>query len=381
MQLLGVGKTETPQGGVPDVELSLRSSSINVGNSFILTLKNNLDQDLVLENDCPNEPLDVFAYDNGEWTQIHAKNTYALCEDQVLLANTTLEIPYGKWKQGLFSDLGQYKIVAKFNIDGVEKEFFKELQITNPGFFKGLWYMLFYKPIYNVLIFFLSVLPASQNLAIGIILLTLLIKLLLLVPNNKAIRAQKDLQKVQPMLEEVKKKYANDKKKVAEETMKIWKTHKVNPFGSCLPILIQFPIMIALFYVVKDGLAINENTHLLYNSLKDATVSIDPMFLWMLDLTKRNIYVLPFIVGGLQFMQMKLSFKKNKTKKAKGKEQAQMQTMNHAMSFILPIMIGVFTASLPAAVGIYWGTSTLFAVVQQYIIGRQSKELVISQKH
>ena len=205
-------------------------------------------------------------------------------------------------------------------------------------------------------------------------LLTLVIKLILIGPNHKALKAQKSLQKIQPELDKVKEKYKGNQQKIASETMAIWKKHKVNPLGSCLPMLIQFPVMIALFYVVKVGLSPN-NIHLLYEPLKNFDLAlIDPIFLSILDLTKINSFVLPLIVGGLQFFQMKLSFalKKDKVKeKTKTDKANQMQTMNKMMTYTLPVMIAFFTATMPAAVGIYWGVSTLFGIAQQVYINKK----------
>ena len=90
----------------------------------------------------------------------------------------------------------------------------------------------------------------GHNLGWAIILLTLIIKLILLAPNQKALKAQKQMQKIQPQLDALKKKYANDQQKLAAETMEIWKKYKINPMSSCLPMLIQFPILIALFILL-----------------------------------------------------------------------------------------------------------------------------------
>ncbi len=375
LQLFGIGKpVDKDNTEKNDIEITTQNSSYNLGDSIILNITNNLDTDITIENSCPEEPLDIYKYSNGEWNEITAKGVEIdNCSDIIVQSNTTYGINYGPWKNSIFSEKGDYKFVLSLLIDGKEKTFYKEIEVTEPGFMKSLWDKLFYKPIYNVLILFISVLPQTQNLGLSIILLTILIKLILLVPNNKAIKAQRDLQKVQPMLDAVKKKHAGDQQKIAEETMKIWKEHKVNPLGSCLPMLLQFPIMIALFYVIKNGLAVEQNIHLLYPFLQNISLSIDPIFLWCLDLTKRNIYVLPVIIGGLQFFQMKLSFmgtsNPNITSKTKND---QAQNVNKTMTYILPVMIAFFTASLPAAVGLYWGTSTLFAIIQQYLIQKKS---------
>jgi YidC/Oxa1 family membrane protein insertase len=164
---------------------------------------------------------------------------------------------------------------------------------------------------------------------------------------------------------------------MAEETMKIWKTHKVNPASSCLPILIQFPILIALFYVIQDGLN-PDKTWLLYNFQQNFNLlDIQTNFLNILQLTERNLIALPITVGILQFLQLKLAMnKKTQTSTSNSDFQASMQNM---MLYFMPGMIAVFTASLPAGVGLYWGTSTLFGIFQQFIINKQVEKEMSSK--
>ncbi len=135
--------------------------------------------------------------------------------------------------------------------------------------------------------------------------------------------------------------------------------------GSCLPMLIQFPILIALFYVVRDGLGVVD-PNLLYSTLKNFDVmQVNPVFLGLIDLTKINFIALPIVVAGAQFVQIRLSLARTKTA---GGGNAALPMMNQMMQFVLPIMIALFTASLPAAVGFYWLTSTLFAIGQQLVV-------------
>jgi YidC/Oxa1 family membrane protein insertase len=167
---------------------------------------------------------------------------------------------------------------------------------------------------------------------------------------------------------------------IAKETMALWKEHKVNPLGSCLPLLIQFPFLIAIFYVIQTGLSPN-NVYLLYGPLKEfSLLSIDVNFLGILDLTKINAFALPIVVGGLQFFQMKLAMMRNKKRKEekenkkkdkkKGKG-AEMEMASQMMIYVMPVMIALFTASLPSGVGLYWSASTIFGIVQQLVVNRQ----------
>lgn len=353
-----------------DIVLTSLKKSFSQDNVVQIKITNNKTENIFPWKDCPYEPLDILEWNNGEWVEKNQIKTEYDCNQQKAIAPGETEVlDYSNWNHELFNTIGRYKIVY---IDG-EKEFATEFEVKAPSLFKQIWNGLFYKPIYNTLIFFTSVLPGN-SLGWAIVLITILIKLLLLGPNHKALKAQKALQRIQPELDHIKEKYKGDQQKIAQETMTIWKKHKVNPLGSCLPLLIQFPVMIAVFYVVKNGLSPN-GIYLLYEPLKEIDFKmIDPIFLGILNLKEVNPFVLPLIVGGLQFAQMKLSFslRKNKEEAHKPKQQVnQMQQMNQMMTYTLPIMIAFFTATMPAGVGVYWGISTLFGIAQQIYINKK----------
>jgi YidC/Oxa1 family membrane protein insertase len=211
----------------------------------------------------------------------------------------------------------------------------------------------------------------GNDLGLAILILTLILRTILLIPSQKAMRSQKKLQEVNPRIEKLKEKYKGDQQKIAAETMAIWKESKVNPLSSCMPILLQLPILIAVYQTVRNGLN-PDNTYMLYTtysnfSLKDINVN----FLGILDLTKVNVYVLPLIIGGLQFAQMKLSMAKTKKKTADNAPKNEMAMANNMMIYMMPVMIALFTASVPAGVALYWGISTLFGIGQQLVVNKE----------
>ncbi|MBU0705824.1 YidC/Oxa1 family membrane protein insertase [Patescibacteria group bacterium] len=348
-----------------DVILEAKSK-IAIGSPVVITVKNNSGSDLTIPVNCPKNPLIVERYMNGEWSPIGAESSACKAEDITIAAGKKQQLSYTPWNQGLFDEIGRYRISLEQTIDEKTKSYAKELEITSPGIFRTLWSEGLYKPIFNTLIFLISFMP-NHSLGLAIIMLTFIIKLILLAPNHKALKAQKAMQKVQPQLDALKKKYKENPQKLAEETMNIWKKYKVNPMSSCLPMLIQFPVLIALFYVVKNGLDFI-NPQFLYSSLQGFDTSlINPVFLGLIDLTKVNILALPIIVGLLQFGQMRLTLGKG-IKSAPEGSPAPM--MNKTMIYFMPILIAFFTASLPAAVGFYWGASTIFGIGQQIIVNR-----------
>jgi YidC/Oxa1 family membrane protein insertase len=356
---------KTDEQNLDDVIIEAKSK-VAIGKSVVLTVKNNSEVDLIIPTNCPKNPLSVERYMNGEWALIEAESNVCDNEAIVIAPEKKHEINYAAWNQELFDEEGRYRISLEQTLEEKTKTYTKEIEVTSPGIFRTLWTEGLYKPIFNTLIFLISILP-NYSLGWAIILLTFFIKLILLAPNQKALKAQKAMQKVQPQLDALKKKHKDNPQKLAEETMKIWQKHKVNPMSSCLPMLIQFPVLIALFYVVKNGLDFI-NPQLLYGSLKGFDASlIEPVFLGLIDLTKINILALPIIIGLLQFGQMRLTLGKS-IKKAP--TDSPMPMMNKTMIYFMPILIAFFTASLPAAVGFYWGASTLFGIGQQLVVNK-----------
>lgn len=348
-------------------------STFALDKTVIVQLKNNTKTDITLQNPCPKNPLDVYKYVDNAWKKIELtpKIDCSNAHDFVLPQSKSLPIAYDQWNHGLFGEMGKYKIALTIKIGDDKKTAAKtfesnEFQVVEQSFWRKLWNNFFYYPIYNTLIFFTNILP-YRDFGFAIIIVTIIVRLLLFIPSQRAMESQKRMQEIQPEIDRLKEKYKGDQQTIGQETMRIFKENKVNPFGSCLPILIQFPFLIAIFYVVQNGLNTN-NAHMIYGFLKGFSLdNINVMFLGILDLTKKNAYVLPVIIGGLQFLQMKLSFIK-KPGEQKGK--SETQSVNKMMLYFMPVMIAIFTASVPAGVGIYWGTSTLVSIGQQFIVNR-----------
>ncbi len=342
------------------------ADSFNLGKPIILEFTNRSDQELQVYAYCNPSSLKVEFYENGEWINQSSKVDDEICSSVKPLkiaSGNSVNLDFGPANYNIFGKLGRYKISYDVIINDKQKNYVHEIEIVNPSLIKRIWINFLYKPIFNTLIFFIAKIP-GHHLGWAIIFLTLLIKLILLLPNQKALKSQRKIQKVQPQLDALKQKYKNDPSRLAQETMLIWKKHKVSPMGSCLPMLIQFPILIALFYVVRDGL-IFTNPELLYEPLRYFRIEdVNFNFLNLIDLTKKSFIALPVIVAGLQFTQIRLSFSRTKSS---GKA-SPMMGMNQAMQYFMPVMIAVFTASLPAAVGLYWGTSTLFSIGQQLVV-------------
>lgn len=343
-----------------------------------VNILNDSKETITIPNECPGEPFNVYRFENNNWVQktatpkLDCKGTKEL----KIEAGKEEKIAYNNWNNALFGEMGRYKVSFTTNIADKPQTFTtNEFIVEKEGVFRQLFTGLFYRPIYNGLIF-LAYLAPSHDLGIAIILLTIIIRTILLVPSQKSMKSQRRMQELQPRLNKIKEQHKGDQQRIASETMAVWKEAKISPFGSCLPILMQFPFLIALFYVIQNGLN-PDNTYMFYSPYSNFSLNdINTNFLGLLDLTTANLYVLPLIIGGLQFIQMKLSFAKMAKKQDEQgqKPKNEMALANNMMTYIMPIMIALFTASLPAGVGIYWGTSTIYGIVQQLIINKGGKK-------
>lgn len=392
---------------VDDFVVESIEESYYPGDEVIITITNNLDKSFRIDSNCPSHPLEIERYSNGQWNVLETENGVSLrCGSSAddgsyfvqpnefeFVPNETKELSYNPWKDELFSEIGKYRASLEIEVEGENKTFMKEFEVVERGFFASLYFQLLHRPIFNLMVFLTSIMP-GYNFGLAVILLTLLIRLVLLIPNQKALKSQKAMMDIQPQLEEIRNKYKGDQQKISQETMKVWQENSVNPVGGCLPMLVQIPIMIALFYTVKAGFTPFES-HAMYSFLQHFDLSlVNQDFYGILDLQKVNASWLPIIVGLSQFTQMKLSFSRRKKKKVddkkvvdiddkgkvlekkkddkKSKDPDPMKVMNKTMIYFMPIMIAVLVATLPSAVGIYLLISSLFGVGQQYFIQRNS---------
>lgn len=221
---------------------------------------------------------------------------------------------------------------------------------------------ILYTPLYNILMLLVFLTPGN-NVGVAIIALTVLIRLVLVPSTNKSYQAQKEIKALQPKLDEIKANYSKEEQ--AQKTMELYKEHKVNPLGSCLPLLIQLPIIFVLYRVFQDGLNASR-FDLLYSFIPHPT-AVNTIFLGI-DLARPEKIVLPLIVGLLQLVQMwqMQSYTMSPVKKT-GNQQADMATMmTKQMMFLTPVMTFVIAFRLPAALPLYWGVTTLFTIVQQW---------------
>jgi len=238
--------------------------------------------------------------------------------------------------------------------------------------------LVLFEPLFNGLVFIYNYIP---NLGAAIIILTIIIKLILYIPSRSSLASQKRLQQTQPQLKAIQEKYKNNKEELGRQLMKFYKENKVNPFSSCLPLLIQLPILIALYRAFLAVASTDPNTFILvdeqlqhlYEPLRNIFVSqpIDPNFLGVFDLSKSGNWLFAILAGAAQFWSSKMLMAKKPPKVPGAKDEGMAAGINKQMLYFMPAITVFFGMQFPAGLTLYWLVSTLFQVGQQYYIFRK----------
>lgn len=230
---------------------------------------------------------------------------------------------------------------------------------------------LLFQPIFNA---FVLLYNYVGDVGIVITVITVLIKVGLYPLTDKSIKAQKSLTELQPKLDEIKHKHKDNQQMLAQETMKLYKEHKVNPFGSCLPMLVQLPIFFALYYVLRDALGNEPSFNLLYSFVQNPE-TINPVSLGLFNLANVSI-TLALLAALTQFWQAKMFSRKKPPKTAGegGKDEGMMGMMNKQMLYFMPFLTLIIGLQFPGGLTLYWFLSTLITALQQVFIFKRDKD-------
>ncbi len=231
---------------------------------------------------------------------------------------------------------------AAFSIYAGPKDI-ERLKALDVGLDKAIdygWFTVIAVPILYMLKFFYSIV---HNYGVAIILLTIVVKLLLHPINIKSLKSMKEMQKLQPKLKELQKKYKEDKQKLNQETMQLFRSHKVNPMGGCLPMVLQLPIYIALYKVLWSSIE-------LYHA---------PFFWFYRDLSAPDPYMItPILLGVFMVLQQLLM------------PSASADPAQKKMMMLMPIMFTVFMVFLPVGLVLYILVNTSMSVTQQWMYNK-----------
>lgn len=239
----------------------------------------------------------------------------------------------------------------------------------------ALWNTVFYQPIYNILIFIIDNITFG-DVGFAIILVTIIVKLILSPLTKKSIKSQILMKRMEPELKQIKKDFPN-KEEQAKKTFELYKKYGTNPFSGCLVVILQLPVIFALYYVFYKGLSID--TSIIYSFIQ-VPVNLHTNFLGLVEMASQSVF-LGIFAGVTQFIQGYLSapVKAKKIEIVKGVEENAPKTFQEQLSdsmqmnvrYILPIFIAFIAWKISAAVALYWIVSNIFTIVQEWYIRRQ----------
>jgi len=238
-----------------------------------------------------------------------------------------------------------------------------------------VWDLLIVDPITNLLLFFYQLLGNQTIVAVAV--LTLLMRLLLTPLTLNQQKSARKQQELQPKLRELQEKYKNDRDRLSQEQLKLYRESGINPMGGCLPLLIQLPLMIGLYQAIIRALAATPLGLLdlpqhIYRWVGTSFSTLPPLqsqFLWMDLALPDPYYVLPVLVVVTSWLQQKLI---SRTTAGMGGGDSQAEAMTQSMQVTMPLFMGFISMSYASGLSVYFVVSNLAGIVQYLLFQKPS---------
>ena len=210
------------------------------------------------------------------------------------------------------------------------------------------------------------------DLGLSIVLFTIIVKLILFPLSQKSVRTQAKIKKIEPKINEIKEKY-KDKQEQAIKTMELYKEENINPFSGFLLILVQIPIIFALYFIFLRGGFPEIHTDILYSFVR-VPGQINTVFLGLFDVTQKSL-ILALIAGLTQFLQAKLAspITPNSSSNKGGLGADFAKSMSLQMKYVFPVIIFFIAWNISAAIALYLSTSNIFMIGQEIYAKRAIK--------
>jgi YidC/Oxa1 family membrane protein insertase len=212
-----------------------------------------------------------------------------------------------------------------------------------------------------------------MDLGMVVIVLTIIIRLILLPLSKKSIKMQMKIKEIEPQMNEIKERLKDKKEEQVKEIMEMYKQHKINPFSSFFLVLIQIPVLLALYFVLLKGGLPEIKESILYSFVNIPT-EIRMSFLGFFDITQRNFF-LALLVGVTQYIHIKMLgiVKKEDKNKKKGNsfKDDLMKSMQFQMQYMMPAIVFFVSYTLPSMIALYWLTSNIFMIGQELVIKKR----------
>jgi len=234
----------------------------------------------------------------------------------------------------------------------------------------SIFHTVIYNPIYNALVYFVDVAP-WHDVGLAVIIVTILVRIVIFPLSKRAIKAQMDMKRIAPDIEQLKKKYKDKPEEQGRAIFALYRERKVSPFAGLLLLLVQLPILLGLYFVFARGGLPAIDTSILYSFVPSPS-QVNMEFLGLIDMGGKS-FVLAALAGITQFIYTRLSMgprgEKAATEATFSSDMAR--TFDLQARYMLPIMVAGIAYFIAAAAPLYWLTSNVFMIGQEYFSGRR----------
>jgi YidC/Oxa1 family membrane protein insertase len=233
--------------------------------------------------------------------------------------------------------------------------------------FSNIWNTFLYEPLMNILAFLISIIPGG-DVGIAVIILTIIVKFLIFPLSQKALKSQAEVALINPEVIKIKANKSS-KEEQARQIFDLYKKHKINPFSGFFLILIQIPIIFALYFVFFDFFKeMKFDSGLLYSFIKNPEY-INTMFLGIIDLGKKSLF-LAVIAGVSQYLQAVYMPQPVSNGNPGSFQESFAKSMHMQMKYFFPVIMGFFAYQLSGVIALYFIISNIFAIGQQIYLNK-----------
>lgn len=229
-----------------------------------------------------------------------------------------------------------------------------------------LYHTFFFDPLYNILVLLLKILPWADA-GIIVIILTVLVRLIIFPLSKKAILTQVKMAELAPELAKIKEKYKDKTEEQARLTLALYKEKKVNPFSGILVIIIQIPIILALYQIFIHFPEVNATLLYSFVGLPD---HVNTTFLGLFNITAKS-FTLAFLAAVSTFFQFQLSMKGQVPPKGNSFGDNLTRSMQTQMKYFFPVIVFFISYSISGVIALYWLTTNLFSIAQEIFVRRK----------
>lgn len=235
----------------------------------------------------------------------------------------------------------------------------------------SIFYTVFYEPLLNGLIWLINFMP-SHDIGAAIISLTLIVRFIIFPFTHKSVITQIKIKRLEPEIKEIKEKFKKDNQEQAKKIMELYKSHGINPFSGFVTLIIQIPIIFALYKVFLGGINFDQSHIYSFINIPDF---VSVKFLGLFDLTQKS-YIWAAITGATQFFQLKLAIPPvKKSAKPESFKEELVKNMSMQMKYVMPVFIFFVVSRFASAIAVYWTTMNIFAIVHETIVRNKAKKL------